>query len=608
MNWEMIVVFGVLIIVAVLFVSNRLRSDLVAIMALLALTLSGALTLSESLAGFSDPVVMVILSMFIVSGALVNTGITQRLGEFVLKAGSGSETRMIVLLMLAVGLVGAFMNSTAAVAIFLPVILTVAEKASLNPKRLLMPLSVGALASGMMTLISTAPNLVIDNVLKANNLESFGFFSFTPFGISVLLVSIIYMLLAGRRMLAREEKIKSQKKDRSVRDLVTSYGLYNQVNSVQVLPGSSIINQTVSSLEIKHRFGLLIIGFEKHRSGKPYFIHASPETIFESGDEFLAIGSQEGANRLIDTHNLKRLPLRNERKRQKFLQEVGIAEVMLAPESNLIGRTLQDTQFRSRYNATVVAIRRRGEPITEVLNERKLDFGDALLVSAGWPEILRLRDESENFVVLSLPKEFHEISPARKRAPLSLAIIGAMVIAMSFHLLPTATAAMLAALVLIITKCVKLESIYKIISWQSVVLIAGILPLATALNKSGAAHLISVGMVDTLGRLGPLAMLVLIFVVTAVAGFFISNTATAVLIAPIAVDAAIEIGASPHAFAMTVAIACSAAYVTPVSSPVNMLVQEPGDYAFMDYVKVGLPLLFLSLIVTVLLIGFLYIY
>ena len=144
-------------------------------------------------------------------------------------------------------------------------------------------------------------------------------------------------------MLAREEKIKSQKKDRSVRDLVTSYGLYNQVNSVQVLPGSSIINQTVSSLEIKHRFGLLIIGFEKHRSGKPYFIHASPETIFEYGDEFLAIGSQEGANRLIETHNLKRLPLRNERKRQKFLQEVGIAEVMLAPESNLIGRTLQDT-------------------------------------------------------------------------------------------------------------------------------------------------------------------------------------------------------------------------------------------------------------------------
>jgi len=608
MNWEMIVVFGVLIIVAVLFVSNRLRSDLVAIMALLILMLSGVLTVPEALAGFGDPVIMVIISMFIVSGALVHTGVAQSIGEFILKAGSGVETYLIILLMLAAGGVGAFMNSTAVVAIFLPVTMTVAEKASLNPKRLLMPLSVGALASGMMTLISTAPNLVIDNVLKANNLESFGFFSFTPFGISVLLVSIIYMLLAGRRMLAREEKIKSQKKDRSVRDLVTSYGLYNQLNRLQVLPGSSIINQTVSSLEIKHRFGLLIIGFEKHRSGKPYFIHASPETIFESGDEFLAIGSQEGANRLIEADNLKRLPLQNERKRQKFLQEVGIAEVMLAPESNLIGRTLQDTQFRSRYNATVVAIHRRGEPITEVLNERKLDFGDALLVSAGWPEILRLRDESENFVVLSLPKEFHEISPARKRAPLALAIIGAMVTAMSLHLLPTATAAMLAALVLIITKCVKLESIYRIISWQSVVLIAGILPLATALNKSGATHIISLGMVNTLGRLGPIAMLGVVFIVTAVTGFFISNTATAVLIAPIAIDAAMTVGASPYAFAMTVAIACSAAYATPMSSPGNMLVQEPGGYTFLDFFKVGLPLLLLTLIVTVLLVGFLYLY
>jgi di/tricarboxylate transporter len=239
--------------------------------------------------------------------------------------------------------------------------------------------------------------------------------------------------------------------------------------------------------------------------------------------------------------------------------------------------------------------------LTESLVQTKLDFGDTLLVNAGWPEILKLRDERENFVVLTIPDEFRDVTPAQKRAPVALVIIGAMVAAMVSGLLPTVTAAILAALILIIVGCVKLESVYQVIDWKAVVLIAGILPLATALNKSGVSNLISVWLVVALDPLGSLGMLAVVFLVTAVTGLFISNTATAVLIAPIAIKAALASGVSPHAFAMTVAIACSAAYVTPVSSPVNMLVREPGGYSFMDFVKVGLPLQLLTLVVTVLL-------
>ena len=602
MNTEMLIVLGVLIGVAVLFVSNRVRSDLVAVMALLTLMLTGVLTVPESLAGFADPVVMIIIAMFIISEALVHTGIAQQIGELVLKTGGGSEARLIAVLMVAVGGVGAFMSSTAAVAIFIPIALSVADKAGLNRKRLLMPLSVAALISGMTTLIATVPNLVVANALRAAGLEPLAFFSFSPFGITVLLVSLVFMLLAGRRMLAKEKRGQTDRKGRTIPQLVASYGLEDKISRLRVRPGSSLIDRTVARMQIGRNFGLHLAGFGKHHAGRPYFLPAAPETVFEAGDIFLVIGDPEQARQLAEHHSLDQLPAEMKpRRRQKFLQAVGVAEMMLAPDSKFIGQTLEDIQFRSRYNATVLAIRRRGKPLTESLVQTPLDFGDALLVNAGWPEILNLRDERENFVVLTIPEEFHDVTPAQKHAPMALAIIGAMVASMVLGLLPTVTATMLAAVILIGVGCVKLESVYQVIDWKAVVLIAGILPLATALTKSGVSQLISVWLVTALAPLGALGMLAVVFLVTAVTGLFISNTATAVLIAPIAISAAQTSGVSPQAFAMTVAIACSAAYVTPVSSPVNMLVREPGGYTFMDFVKVGLPLQLLTLVVTVLL-------
>jgi di/tricarboxylate transporter len=331
-----------------------------------------------------------------------------------------------------------------------------------------------------------------------------------------------------------------------------------------------------------------------------------PETVVHARDIIFVLGNDGQLSHLIETQALTRMPPLDEAGRQQLLQKAGIAEIMLAPESKLIGHSFKELQFRSRYKVTVLAVRRRGEALVEDLDHLELDFGDTLLVHAPWQQIIGLQAERENVVVLTLPEEYHDIAPAQKKAPWTLDILTAMVAAMALGILPTVTTAMLTALALIATGCARLEAIYRVIKWQAVVLVAGILPLATALQTSGADRFIAAGLVSLLDPLGPYAMLAVIFLCPAVMGFFLSNTATAILIAPIAIDTAVTIGASPQAFAMTVAVACSAAYVTPVSSPVNMLVYEPGGYSFMDFVKVGLPLLLLTMLATITLAAALY--
>ena len=340
--------------------------------------------------------------------------------------------------------------------------------------------------------------------------------------------------------------------------------------------------------------------------GKPQFLAALPETVFETNDAIFVIAETDQAQQLIETQQLVEMPPLDTRTRAKALQEVGAAELMLAPESKLIGKRLGDLDFRSRYRVSVLAIRRRGEALTTNLVNQTLDFGDTLLVAGDWADIGKLWDDREDFVVLTLPAEYQERLPARQRAPVAIGILVAMVVVMAFGLMPNSAAALLAALAMIVGGCVRLDAIYRIISWKTVVLIAGMLPLATALTKTGATELMAKELVAALGSLGPIAMLVVLFLVTALVGLFVSNSATAVLIGPIAIDAAQTLHVSPYAFAMTVSIACCAAYVTPVSSPVNMLVMEPGGYAFGDYVKIGLPLLLLTMLVTVALVAVIY--
>ena len=599
-------VFGILAGAIALFAWGRPRVDIVAILVVLALMLTRLLTPREALAGFGDPVVVLIAAIFIVGEALVNTGVVHRLGEAVMKLGGGNETRLIALIMALAGGIGAFMSSSAIVAMFIPLVLTVTRKTGLNSKRMLMPLSVATLISGMMTLIASSPNMIIEGALRGHGLAPLDFFSWTPFGLAVLAAAIAFML-AARGLLSKQVVVKdASATSPSAYDLVGSYGLADRWCRLRVPATSPLIGRSVAQMQQSDNDpGAVLVGFEKQR-GKPQFLSALPESVFEADDTIFVVAETDGAQRLIETQRLVELPHPDEQQRGEVLQQLGVAELMLAPELKLIGKPLGDAEFRSRHRVSVLAVRHRGEPLTSNLANQTLDFGDTLLVAGDWADIGKLWDDREDFVVLTLPAEYQERLPARQRAPVAIGILIGMVVVMAFQLIPNSAAALLAALAMIAGGCVRLDAIYRVISWKTVVLIAGMLPLATALTKTGATDLMAKELVAALGSLGPIAMLVVVFLVTALVGLFVSNSATAVLIGPIAIDAAQTLHVSPYAFAMTVSIACCAAYVTPVSSPVNMLVMEPGGYAFGDYVKVGVPLLLLTMLVTVALVAVLY--
>jgi len=600
MTPDILIVFFILIAAAILFSTNLLRSDLVAMLVMLSLLLSNVLTAPEAFAGFSDPTVLIVISMFIISEAIVFTGIAASLGDFILRYGGTSELRLMVIIMLVTGGVGAFMSSTATVAIFIPITLIVAEKANLNPRRLLMPLSIGALISGMMSLIATTPNLIVNNALSQKGLAPLGFFSFTPFGMLTLLAAIVFMAIVGRGLLSRNRKAAPTNKKRTILQTLEDYGLREKTHRVQINEGSPLIDRAVARVKIREHYDLQLTVIEREINGEDFVFKAAPGSVLEQGDILYFLGKEDNCYAMSKDLNGTILSIRvSEQKRKQLSQAMGIAEVMLTPNSKLIGKSLADLQFQSRFDGLVIGIRRQGKPITEDLTTIPLIFGDVLLVSSNWDDILRLKEHPDDFLVLTLPEDYRDVIPGRSRVSLVLIILTGMILAMITGFLSTATAAVLTAVILIITGCLSLAKVYQVISWQAVVLIAGILPLATALNKSGAAHLLSDLMISSMGSMPQVVMLGLVFLITSSIGLFISNTATAVLIAPIAIDVAVTLGISPQAFAMTVAIACSAAYATPVSSPVNLLVQEPGRYSFMNFVKVGLPLQLITLLCTV---------
>jgi di/tricarboxylate transporter len=325
---------------------------------------------------------------------------------------------------------------------------------------------------------------------------------------------------------------------------------------------------------------------------------ALADTLLQGGDILYVIGAEPALADFLDAEGLERLSI--EAARKQVVQELGLAEVMIPPNSELIGRTLREAEFRSRHSLSVLSVQRKGAPLETEFSRTKLELGDALLVGGGWKQIQLLQADRKDFLVLSMPAELEEVAPARSQAPVALLILLGMLVLMTFKLVPAVTAVLIAALAMVLFRCVSMEESYKAINWQSLVLIAGMLPMATALEQTGGVKLIVNSLITGLGDWGPYAVMAGLFVLASVLSQFISNTAATVLIAPVAVAAAQGMGVSPYTFLMTVAIAASTAFATPVSSPVNTLVLGPGGYRFNDFAKVGVPLIVLSMVVTLL--------
>jgi di/tricarboxylate transporter len=601
MTGDILLVFGLLLVTILLFVSDRLRMDIVAILAVLALMLSGLLAPKEALAGFGDPLVVLIAGLFVIGEGLFRTGVAFAIGNWLLGVAGSSETRLLVLLMLVVAGLSAFMSNTGAVAVFIPVALNLSKKAGVPATRLLMPMAFAGSLGGMLTLIGTPPNLVVSNQLSREGLQAFNFFSFTPLGLLILVATIIFISVLGRFLLPKDGGPGANAQDRlSVDDLVKAYAIDDQLFRLRIESGSPLLGQTLGQALLQSRFGVIVVAVSRPSQGdaavKPALVH----TEYRAGDTLYLVATEQQVGELLRTvEGLQRLSVEAQQ-RQLIAQELGLAEVLLTPRSQLVGQTIKEAHFRERYGLSVLAIQRMGKPMQGNFLATRLDFGDSLLIGGGWRQIDLLQAEQSDFSVLTIPREMDEVAPQRERAPWALAIVAGMLALMTFNVVPSVTAVLLAALAMVLARCVSMEEAYKSINWQSIILIAGMLPMATALSKTGALELMISGLVSSLGELGPLALLAGLFVLTSIFSQFISNTATAVLVAPIAMGAATSMQLSPYPFLMTVALAASTAFSTPMASPVNTLVLGPGGYRFNDFVKMGVPLQLLAMLLTLL--------
>lgn len=607
MNPQLFLVLGLLGVCVALFIANKPRMDVVALLAMTALPLTGVLTMPEALAGFSDPNVILIAALFVVGEGLVRTGIANQIGDFLIQRANGSEGRLLVLLMLAVAGLGSVMSSTGVVAIFIPVVMLVAERQQLSPGRLMMPLSFAGLISGMMTLVGTAPNLVADSALRNAGFAGFQFFSFTPFGATVLVAGVGYMLVARRWLSHHKDTARPRKARRSLLDLVRDYRLAGRGYRVRVSAESTLAGRTLQQLQTGQRRVVNVVAIERMHGARKELIEPRADSQLCAGDVLLVDLSQaEDRDRTTQLADLKLevLPLRGSYFTDQS-RDLGMAEVLLPPGSELLGRSVIQVGFRSRYRLNVIGLYRGSKEVTANPLEEKLQAGDVLLVIGRWKNIRELQKQKHDFLVLSLPAEIDQIAPASNRAPYALLSLVVMVILMVTGWVPNVLAALLACLLMGATRCITLNGAYKSIQWPSLILIVGMIPFSTALQKTGGVELAVHGLLQVFGQSEPRVLLAALFTLTSVTGLFVSNTATAVLMAPIALSAAQALNVSPYPFVMTVALAASAAFMTPVSSPVNTLVLVPGNYRFGDFVRIGVPFTVIVLILTVLLVPWL---
>jgi di/tricarboxylate transporter len=605
MNTDLALVLLLLVAAVAMFVIDKPRMDAVALLMLVVLPFTGAITVDEALAGFSDPNIVLIAALFVIGEALVRTGVAQGLGDAIVARAGGSETRMLVLLMLAVAGLGAFMSSTGVVAIFVPVTLRLAERTGIAPGRLMMPLSAAGLMSGMLTLVATAPNLVVNAELARHGAAEFRFFSFTPFGLPILVLGIAYMLLARRWLPVRDGEGGGAGRP-GFAQWVESYQLSARERRLRVTGPSPLVGRTLGELRLRDALGANILSVERTRRSWRDLILPGATTELRAGDVLLvSLDTREAdADAFASRFALDDLPL-HEADFSDRAKDIGMAEAMVAPDSVLADRTLAEARFGTRTGLTVIGLRQKAVAAQQDLPEVTLRVGDRLLVIGPWDAIDALRADRRNVIVLHPAPEPEAGRFIRGKTPQALSCLALMVVLMVSGIVSNVQAALIACLLLGAFRCIDLDGAYRSIHWKSLVLIVGMLPFSLALQRTGGVDLAVGVLAGVAGGAHPVLVLASLFLITAVLGLFISNTATAVLMAPVGIAMASQLEASPQPFAMIVALAASAAFMTPISSPVNTLVVSPGRYTFGDFVRIGVPFTLVVMVVSVALVHWL---
>ncbi len=601
----MLLTLIILALTALFFAIGKIRSDVVALCALILLMVSGILTPDEALSGFSNSVVIMMIGLFVVGGAIFQTGLAKMISGRMLKLAGDSELRLFLLIMVVTSFIGAFVSNTGTVALMLPIVVSLAAKSGVNASRLLMPLAFASSLGGMLTLIGTPPNLVIQGVLTDAGYEPLEFFSFTPVGLICIVIGILVLLPLSRWILAKKKDSGkgNERKTKTLEELVEEYRLADNLSRFAVGKKAGIKGKTIAELDIHNRYGLTVLEIRRETTRQKGIIKnvnqmlAGPRTVISEGDIIYLTGEKEQAERFARDYSLSVIDSNNAGGEAAHgsldFYDIGIAELVLLPTSRLVNRLVKDSGFRSKFNINIVGIRRSGEYIMDDLPDVRLHSGDVLLVQGTWANISRLGNEEDDWVVLGQPLEEAAKVTLDYKAPLAACIMLLMVAMMVFDFIPVApvTAVMIAAVLMVLTGCFRnVEAAYKTINWESIVLIGAMLPMSVALEKTGASSAISHSLVSGLGAYGPFVLLAGIYFTTSLLTMFISNTATAVLMAPIAMTSATEIGLSPYPFLFAVTLGASMCFASPFATPPNALVMQAGRYTFMDYVKVGLPL------------------
>lgn len=601
----MVITLIILVLSAVFFMSGKVRSDLVALCALISLLIFQILTPEEALSGFSNSVVIMMVGLFVVGGAIFQTGLAKMISSKILKLAGKSELRLFLLVMLVTSAIGAFVSNTGTVALMLPIVVSLAVSAGMNPSRLLMPLAFASSMGGMMTLIGTPPNLVIQNALTSAGFEPLSFFSFLPVGLICVTVGTLVLMPLTKWFLSKKgKKQEVNASGKSLNQLVKEYGLSSNLFRLRADTSSLLVGKTIIDLDVRRKYGLNILEVRRGDVSQNRFLKtitqklAEPDTVMQEQDVLYVTGEVESVERFAEDYLLEMLDGHTTEEAAKAnnsldFYDIGIAEIVLMPSSNLANRTVKDADLRGKFNVNVLGIRRKKEYILQDLGNEKMHSGDVLLVQGTWQDIARLSKEDADWVVLGQPLNEAAKVTLDYKAPVAAAIMVLMVAMMVFDFIPVApvTAVMIAGVLMVITGCFRnVEAAYKTINWETIVLFAGMLPMSLALEKTGASEYISNSLVAGLGSYGPIVLMAGIYFTTSLMTMFISNTVTAVLMAPIALQSALQIGVSPVPFLFAVTVAASMCFASPFSTPPNALVMPAGQYTFMDYIKVGLPL------------------
>ncbi|HEY2256600.1 MAG TPA: SLC13 family permease [Variovorax sp.] len=604
MSFELIQVLLLLVAAIAMFVIGQPRLDAVALIMIVLLPFTGVIDMNEALAGFADPNIVLVAALFVLGEGLVRTGVAQLVGDWLVARGGSSQSRLIVLLMGSVGLMGSFMSSTAVVAIFIPIVLRISQRTGLASSQLLMPMSMAGLISGMMTLVATTPNLVVNSELMRHGAGGFSFFSFTPIGVPVLLCGMAYMLVARRWL--PSESASSAAGQPTLKDWVEQYKLHDRAFRLSVEPRSPLVGKTLSHLGLGDDADAEVIALERQHTLRREVLRTGADTEVRGGDILLLDVESKSFDvaRLCERFALRMLPISGAYFTDQS-RDVGMAEAIIPVDSTLIGTTGEESRLLAQHGLTVVGLRRGRVTHEHGLENARLKVGDTLLLVGPWQAIRALQSDGHDLIGLSLPLEGRALVPAPRRAPHAVLCLLLVIALMLSGVMPNVQAAIIGCLLMGLLRCIDLDSAYRAIHWRSLVLIVGMLPFSLALQRTGGIDLAADGLLALVGDHGVRPVLACLFVLTALIGLVVSNTATAVLMAPVALALAKHLGASPYPFAMMVALAASAAFNTPISSPVNTLVSTAGNYSFGDFVKLGLPMTLIVLVVALLLVPWL---